>query len=893
MDTRNAVSLLDETGAPFSLSSLEMVQVHVDGKLVSIDTRMPLTVVSHHRERARSANLPKHTQELDLDGSMLDDARADHDEDTVKTGGADDGDDGACTASTTSRSRSHKSQRRKRGSRSSLQLKRRSSASAGTLPSSRSSRAAPDPYQRAPPALKIVKYTPLHHPAKRESLAPLHPDAPYVKYAAPSQADYNTILEYDLDEEDSAWLRIANAKGTFKRRVSESQLEQVMDALEKSSFVTMPTDEIGADDAICCVCLNGEVENTNNIVLCDVCNIAVHQLCYGVPFIPEGRWLCRKCQLAPASSVSCALCPNPGGAFKQCKADSSGVTQWAHVACATWIPETDFENLSLLEPVHGLSDIPQDRYSLRCYICGKKGKGACIQCATKTCCYAFHVTCAQYVGLTMKLEERQAFCHAHTPQGCPRPLISSHKRPLNVQQLAQTLHGVSVYHPPVAQVPADKLEVIKQQRIVPAAALNAIVEYWSLKRSSRHGAPLLRRLQVTFGDSAELTREEQQVGAIRKDLEKLRLLLGQILRRERLKFAMVQLKKRQFEAAACPLQKHLMEMLGELSRRDREALFAEPVDTSQYPDYLDIVETPMDLSLMQQRVAHFHYVDLASFVRDVLLMCHNALRYNERQYIWFTYIRKYLVSCQAYLEQAVQSILLAPGTLIAGCTCTDQRRSTIRCDACNAAGLELVFEFNGQSESESEQALLQRMVRSRTVDSTRRATAFRSLADKLFQQRRRLLYPYSYLVPDELADGDGDGEQAVEKARAELPFQFWELVWAKTPSFPPYPAVVVDPDFDDENYIDFVAPDAVLAAKPTPKLPGDILFLIRFFDTTHSWNWVTLPQLSPLGTEQAIDKKNLTRPKKGKRRDIQKAFDAAQEFAQLRRKLKPKPNKKK
>lgn len=144
-------------------------------------------------------------------------------------------------------------------------------------------------------------------------------------------------VEYDMDEQDDMWLEQYNAQRkqneleAITREVFEitmTKIEKEWHALERripkpnpkppqthrprSSSAAAVNGEPGAGDepdSKCAVCDDGDCENTNAIVFCDGCNLAVHQECYGVPFIPEGQWLCRKCQLCgrgvPVSS------PNP------------------------------------------------------------------------------------------------------------------------------------------------------------------------------------------------------------------------------------------------------------------------------------------------------------------------------------------------------------------------------------------------------------------------------------------------------------------------------------------------------------------------------------------------------------------------------------------------------
>lgn len=291
------------------------------------------------------------------------------------------------------------------------------------------------------PKVRIVEYSP--------PSAPRRPPV-YYKFIEKSAEELDNEVEYDMDEEDYAWLEIINEKrkGDCVSAVSQNMFEFLMDRFEKESYCENQKQgeqqSLIDEDAVCCICMDGECQNSNVILFCDMCNLAVHQECYGVPYIPEGQWLCRHCLQSRARPADCVLCPNKGGAFKKTDDD-----RWGHVVCALWIPEVGFANTVFIEPIDGVRNIPPARWKLTCYLCKQKGVGACIQCHKANCYTAFHVTCAQKAGLYMKMEpvkeltggsttfsvRKTAYCDVHTPPGCTR-------RPLNIYGDVEMKNGV-------------------------------------------------------------------------------------------------------------------------------------------------------------------------------------------------------------------------------------------------------------------------------------------------------------------------------------------------------------------------------------------------------------------------------------------------------------------
>ncbi|XP_067632204.1 bromodomain-containing protein homolog isoform X2 [Eurosta solidaginis] len=498
------------------------------------------------------------------------------------------------------------------------------------------------------------------------------PDAPprplaYYRFIEKSAEELDGEIEYDVDEEDSAWLEWMNDQREKAgiNAVSIDTMELLMDRLEKESYFQAaangtPTGVEVDDDAVCCICMDGECQNTNVILFCDMCNLAVHQDCYGVPYIPEGQWLCRRCLQSPSTPVSCVLCPNAGGAFKQ-----TDRGQWAHVVCALWIPEVRFANTVFLEPIDSIETIPAARWRLTCYVCKEKGLGACIQCQRNSCYAAFHVTCAQQAGLYMTMDtvkdghndssvhvQKYAYCHAHTP---PDAKLKTNQKEvedtrMKMKEARKALAKKRSTAPVVLipTIPPNRVQEISSMVHMQKKKdfLDRLIAYWTLKRQYRNGVPLLRRLQSQGNnhgvihrngtpDTKELYKQLKYWQCLRQDLERARLLCELVRKREKLKAAFVKICEQVVMLQVNPLDAAMTKLLDTLEAKDTSEIFREPVDTVEVPDYLDIVKHPMDLGTMRTKLKQGQYTSLEQLEIDFDLMIQNCLAYNNKDTVFY------------------------------------------------------------------------------------------------------------------------------------------------------------------------------------------------------------------------------------------------------------------
>ncbi|CAE6475902.1 unnamed protein product [Rhizoctonia solani] len=505
----------------------------------------------------------------------------------------------------------------------------------------------------------------------------------YIRYVDPVESELLTQVEYDMDEQDEEWLKEINSERYKEQseRISAETFEIIIDRLEKEWFELMkrvpkPDQALPSEDSTCAVCDDGEGENANAIVFCDGCNLAVHQDCYGVPYIPEGQWLCRKCTVSPETRVECLLCPNEGGAFKQ---TSNG--KWAHLLCAIWVPECVLGNPTFMEPIENTDKIPKQRWKLVCSICKVK-QGACIQCNKSTCVTAFHVSCARRHKLLSPMKshgenELQAFCERHLPAemrvnrvippspslppATPTSPVRSPKKASRAQ--IQTTTGPPLVPFMIVERIMDHIHRINFRKKLPF--LLAVCKYWSLKREARRGAPLLKRLHLEPWATSTATRLQtdedktkylDNLTKLRNDLKRVLQLTDLVRQREAEKQNQAQIVESLVTSCLMPFDTELRKTYEKVVGFDRSNYFMNPVSRIDIPEYYTVIDKPMHWLGIGEKIEQHEYLDSQAFVDDVYLVLNNAITYNKKDTPFYKAALRIKTNVQPILEQFQQTV---------------------------------------------------------------------------------------------------------------------------------------------------------------------------------------------------------------------------------------------
>lgn len=77
--------------------------------------------------------------------------------------------------------------------------------------------------------------------------------------------------------------------------------------------------------------------------------------------------------------------------------------------------------------------------------------------------------------------------------------------------------------------------------------------------------------------------------------------------------------------------------------------FINPVNREEVPDYYNVIEAPMDLSTMEERLEHDHYATPREFVGDLKLIFANCRQYNDATTVY--------AKCAAKLEKYMWTLV--------------------------------------------------------------------------------------------------------------------------------------------------------------------------------------------------------------------------------------------
>ncbi|VBB32826.1 unnamed protein product [Acanthocheilonema viteae] len=222
--------------------------------------------------------------------------------------------------------------------------------------------------------------------------------------------------------------------------------------------------------------------------------------------------------------------------------------------------------------------------------------------------------------------------------------------------------------PPVSipTVPHESLKRICEKADISEGVVRYIVAYWSLKRKSRFGVPLLRRLihSKTLPKSADFCSTSGQEA--HPNETKTYFLLRTNLERVRLLCELYDSTASLLNRLTKPLNEIMSEVIEKIASKDYNDVFAKPVTEKEVPGYSTVIKNPMDLSTMRKKLAKGDYKNLSQLKSDFTLMMNNCSTFNRHnEFFWKYGHRLHRIGLKYFTaaEKDVQALTLANGVL--------------------------------------------------------------------------------------------------------------------------------------------------------------------------------------------------------------------------------------
>jgi len=157
-----------------------------------------------------------------------------------------------------------------------------------------------------------------------------------------------------------------------------------------------------------------------------------------------------------------------------------------------------------------------------------------------------------------------------------------------------------------------------------------VAKYWCLKRESRGGASLLKRLHIEPWSAYSTSYIENKEGnkklktlevlaTIRSNLEKMKTLIKMVVVRERRKLLLTKIQKRIIETIHFPISAFIRPIFYDIRRNDKDQVFWYPVNAEEVEDYYDIIKHPMSFDIIEKKIDTYQYKNVQEFKVNIFL----------------------------------------------------------------------------------------------------------------------------------------------------------------------------------------------------------------------------------------------------------------------------------